>query len=130
MAQIRIVSLPWTTLIADSVNEAFFPISSYIDAGQVDGVRSTFEVAFASQDFQVAAGYQTANDADNPDTPVAFGDFASTVGFEYPSAWVDLATDVTNDKQMIRFGFVVKLADATPGTPAFGRVSGNVEAQV
>jgi len=107
MANKKRVALPWGALYSTGTSAIFHPSTLWLTASDVNSVRGAFELQLLESDAMVSLAYQTANVENSPDGPTAIGTYASSNGVSYPGAWADISA-ATDEKQLIRFGFLVK----------------------
>lgn len=117
----RQIAMPWTTVYAAGTTAIFIPVSAYMPSGNIDKYRLVLELLTrTSATLQVQAAYQEADVETNPDQAQAFGNTVTSEGMEYPSWTTD-----SFSKQLVRFGYLVKLSEA--GSLALARVGGVLE---
>lgn len=128
MASRRIpnVSLPWTSVVATSTTDVWYPVTDYEDAGGFGTARSWMELRGKSNAVLVVPAVQTANDPRSPDAPVAIPILNGVSGYANAEGVFDPAavTSIASDKKLIRYGWLVKLASGTVGA---ARVAGQIQ---
>lgn len=120
----KTMSLPWTMIAAASTVEVFLPVTGWMRAADVAKVRGSFELRGLTGVISALVGYQTANVEDAPDAANNLGTFQTTAGVFYGAGFTDVSATV-QAKQLVRFGFVVKLSTGT--TLAVARAGGSVD---
>lgn len=101
----------------------FIPGTPWMAAATVGKVRPTYEVVYVGTDLVVAFAYQVCNVENSIDSTAAVTTY-NGAGVNYPSAYTDISS-TTAGKQLVRFGWYVKLSAA--GSQAFGYVVGSCD---
>jgi hypothetical protein len=120
----KTLSLPWTMVAADSTTEVFLPATGWMQAADVAKIRTNFELRGVTGTINVLVGYQTANVENSPDAATNTGTFQTSVGVYFGGSFTDVSA-ATQAKQLIRFGFVVKLTSGF--TLSVARAGGSVD---
>jgi hypothetical protein len=76
----------------------------------------------------ITVGLQTAQTPDAPDAAVALASSRTADGLAFPGALVD-KTGTTGNRQLVRFGYLVKNTAAADQTVRFAWVTGAAEVQ-
>ena len=123
MARLQDILLPWTTVFSiDDDPAVFLPATPWMDAADVGAVRfSKLEVAGRIGNILVAGGWQTADVENSVAASGEVGIYQNGDGVRYPTdnGLEDIST-ATTGRQLIRFGYWVKLASGN--TISFARV--------
>jgi len=105
-------------VLAGSENEHWWPLSPWFDAAKFREARAQTYLEASTGQIQVATGYQTCIDQDNPDSCSALVDGTgwnnTDHGFANPSDWDDIRSDLLG-KQYVRFGVRAKLNSQQSG---------------
>lgn len=121
------IALPYISVQSDSSTggqETFYPVTPYMNAGEVGKVRGPIELVWKTGNLNVSLAYQTADVENAPGTAAAIGSYATSAGVTYPTQYTDIASSA-NAKQLIRFGFLVKLSSGS--TLSYGYVGGSLQ---
>lgn len=122
------VSLPWTTVTSALTTDLFVPVSPWTSSAALAEVRGSCEMRARYGNALVVPAYQTANDPRNPDTAIAIPMTGGATGWANAEAVFDPANPIPltgiDNKTMIRFGFIIKLASGSNGG---ARVRGKVQ---
>ena len=132
----KTIPLPWTTVYAKSTTAVFHPASGWVDAGDVEEARCTWEFCNragpATDGCRVAVAFQATNDPSTPgsinyvEDTTGGAQYRTTAGLQYAEPFKDI-TGGTQDKQVIRVGWATKNGTNTGGTTINPvRVSGMV----
>lgn len=117
----RHVSLPPTTIYADSTTQKFLPSSDWLSATNVGRVRARVEARNFTGLLTASFAVQTANDPDNPDSPTTIGSTLTAASTNYPTGYTTVSTGA---KRFFRLGWAVQLSSGT--TTAVGLVAAQV----
>ena len=88
----------------------FIPLTDWRTTAGIKKLRATLQMQGDTGTCLIAPAYQTIETRTaTGDTPVQIGalSFLGANGFQYPTEFTDVSTDVTT-KQLIRFGVLVK----------------------
>lgn len=128
---IRSLGMPWTTVFTCSTTEAFCPVTQWMDPAELQKMRATLELQNLCGNIEVSVGYQLADVENNPLSDEKLESYngptgwQSTTGVHYPERWDGSIESQAGGKQLIRFGFVVKLSSGTD--PGMVRAAAKVE---
>lgn len=125
MAKIHTIHLPFTMVeSASSTGDGtFFPGSPWMAAALVGKVRPTYELVYRTGNLTVAFAYQVC-DVETSQASATYLTSYNASGVNFPSSGYYDISATTSTKQMVRFGWLVKLS--TGSTQSFGYVGGSV----
>jgi hypothetical protein len=109
---------------ADSTTEVFLPATGWMQAADVAKIRTSFELRGVTGTINVLVGYHTANVENSPDAATNTGTFQTSGGVYFGSSFTDVSAAM-QAKQLVRFGFVVKLTSGS--TLSVARAGGSVD---
>jgi hypothetical protein len=112
---IRTIGLPWATVYSCATTKAFCPITQWMDPAEFQKMRATMELQNVCGDIEVALGYQLADVENSPQADHEVKSYSgpsawkSAAGTHFPERWdLDIEGQAAG-RQLIRFGFMVKL---------------------
>ena len=124
MPTIHSIGITGSLVEAVSTTEKFIPGTPWMTAGAVGKVRPTYEVVYATGNLVVAFAYQVCNVENSIDSTTAVTSYYGA-GVNYPgSGYTDISA-TTAPKQLVRFGWYVKLSSGS--TQSFGYVVGSCD---
>ena len=80
----RIIPIPWTTLIMDSLGSKDFPLTPYMASTSLHQARMTLEVIEVTGDAEVQAIRQRTDVENAAGVTLTFGPTLDTAGVHYP----------------------------------------------
>ena len=129
---LKTISLPWESVLACTTTKAFNPVTQWMDPAEFQKIRATMEIRNrCGSNIEVAVGYQLADVENAPLNDFEVESYIGPTGWKndtgvyYPARWDGSIVGQAASRQLIRFGFMTKLATGT--TLQSVRVAAKVE---
>jgi len=106
----------------------FFPATPWMNAPDAEMIREALEARNmpGSGTMTLTVGLQTCNTVDAPDAAVALATSRTADGLSFPGSFSDKSGN-TGNRQLVRFGYLVKNTTTSDSTVRYAWACGAVE---